>query len=162
MRRVFPALIVAIVALGLAAQMKYAGPKPEKKDVPYLIHAATLVQTEIVRSSPKADGDSTTWSIPGETSLARTPLALPAFVIDAGAIAPDKLQLYPFEQKGGRRELTLKRRPNPDSDDTLPILITVAPLSGTLYRVEVVNEVPNGEYGFTTPGSNQFFCFTVF
>ena len=31
-----------------------------------------------------------------------------------------------------------------------------------LFRIETVNELPNGEYGFTIPGSNQFFCFTGF
>jgi hypothetical protein len=81
------------------------------------------------------------------------------FVIDAAAIAPEKLRLYPFEKNGGRRELTLKKK---GDNDVEPVLLTVSPLGGTLYRIEVVNDVPNGEYGITTPGSNQFFCFTVF
>jgi hypothetical protein len=156
MRRLLPVLILTVC---LAAQVKYAGPKPEKKDVPYLIHASSLLQTETARPTPKDDGDSTLWSIPGESSLARTPLALPAFVIDADAIAPAKLRLYPFEQRDGRRQLRLKRQ---GASEVEPVLITVAPLGGTLYRIEVVNEVQNGEYGLTVPGSNQFFCFTVF
>jgi hypothetical protein len=156
MRRILTGIILVI---GLSAQTKYAGPKPEKKDVAYLIHASTLVQTEIARPVPKDDGGTTTWSIPGESSLAKTPLALPAFIIDASAIAPLKLQLYQFELKGAHRELMLAKN---GTGENQPILITVANLSGTLYRIEVVNEVPNGEYGLTIPGSNQFFCFSVF
>jgi hypothetical protein len=153
------ALTILVFAIGLAAQTKYSGPKPDKKDVPYLVHAANLVQTEIVHSTPKEDGDRTTWSVPGESSLAKTPLALPIFLIDAASIAPLKLRLYAFEQKGGRRELTLNRNGSTETD---PILLTISNVSGTLYRIELVNEIPNGEYGLTVPGSNQFFCFSVF
>jgi hypothetical protein len=156
MRRLLTGIVLAV---GLGAQAKYAGPKPDKKDVPYLIHASTLVQTEIARPVPKEDGGMTTWSIPGESSLAKTPLALPAFIIDAAAVSPAKLLLYRFELKGAHRELTLAKN---GTGDNQPILITVANLSGTLYRIEVVNEVENGEYGLTIPGSNQFFCFSVF
>jgi hypothetical protein len=156
MRRLISTLILT---LGLAAQIKYTGPKPEKKDVPYLIHGSTLVQTEVARPTPKDTADQIAWSIPGESSLAKTPLALPMFVLDAATIAPEKLRLYPFTTNGGRRELTLKKK---GDSETQPVLLTVAPLGGTLYRIEVVNDVPNGEYGITTPGSNQFFCFTVF
>jgi hypothetical protein len=156
MRRVLTGILLAIA---LGAQTKPAVPKPDKKDVPYLIHAGTLVQTEIARPVPKSDGALTTWSIPGESSLAKTPLALPALVIDAMAISPAKLELYQFELKGAHRELTLAKN---WTGETQPILITVSNLSGTLYRIEVVNEVENGEYGLTVPGSNQFFCFSVF
>jgi hypothetical protein len=146
-----------VLAAGLLAQTKSTGLKPDKKDVPYLVHAATLVQTEIVHSTPKEDAGRTVWSLPGESSLAKTPLALPIFLIDAGAIAPLKLRLYAFEPKNGRRELTLGKDVEAD-----PILLTVASVSGTLYRIELVNDIPNGEYGLTIPGSNQFFCFSVF
>jgi hypothetical protein len=153
------ALTGIFLALALAAQTKKPLPKPDKKDVIYIVHAATLVQTEIARPIPKDTGDSTTWSIPGESSLAKTPLALPIFTIDAAALAPEKLQLYQFTVNGSRRELTLKKKGPSETD---PILITVSNIAGTLYRIEVVNEVPNGEYGLTIPGSNQFFCFSVF
>jgi hypothetical protein len=156
MRRAITGIVLAI---GLAAQTRKALPKPEKKDVLYLVHASNLVQTEIVRPVPKDNGDSTTWSIPGESSLAKTPLALPLMTIDAAMIAPEKLQMYQFQQNGSRRELTLKKK---GPSETEPVLITISNISGSLYRIEVVNEVENGEYGLTVPGSNQFFCFTVF
>jgi hypothetical protein len=161
MRRSLTGIVPAgiVLAMLLTAQTKYTGPKPERKDVPYLILASNLVQTEVARPVPKEDGGMTTWSIPGESSLAKTPLGLPAFVIDAATISPAKLRMYPFELKGAHRELTLGKN---GAGDTQPILITVSNLSGTLYRIEVVNEVPNGEYGLTIPGSNQFFCFSVF
>lgn len=142
-----------LLALALATQTKKVLPKPERKDVIYIVHAATLVQTEVARVNPKQSPEGAVWSIPGETSPARTPLALPIFTLDAASIDARKLGLYPFEAKGGRRELTSK---------TEPILITVSPISASLYRVEVVNEIPNGEYALTVPDSNQFFCFTVF
>jgi len=153
------ALTGLVLALCLSAQTKKPLPKPDKKDVVYIVHAATLVQTEIMRPAPKDNGDSTTWSIPGEASLAKTPLALPIFTIDAGSLAPEKLRLYQFEQKGAHRELTLKKR---SAGEPEPVLITISNIAGSLYRIETVNEIPNGEYGFTIPGSNQFFCFTVF
>lgn len=159
MRRALTAIVSLAIAVTLAAQIKKAIPKPDKKDVLYLVHASTLVQTEIVRPVPKDDGASNTWSIPGESSLAKTPLALPIFTIDTASIAPEKLQLYPFEIKDAHRELTLRKK---GPSETEPILITISPISGTLYRIELVNEIPNGEYGLTIPGSNQFFCFSVF
>jgi len=159
MRPALTAIVTVAAAITLAAQIKKALPAPGKKDVLYLVHAGTLVQTEIVRPVPKDDGASNIWSIPGESSLAKTPLALPIFTIDAYAIAPEKLQLYPFEIKGAHRELTLKKK---GPSETEPIFITIFPVAGTLYRIELVNEIPNGEYGLTIPGSNQFFCFSVF
>jgi hypothetical protein len=159
MRKALAIAVTLSVAVTLAAQIKKAIPKPDKKDVIYLVHASNLVQTEIVKPTPKDDGQSLTWSIPGESSLARTPLALPIFTVDAAIIAPEKLQLYPFEIKGAHRELSLKKK---GPSETEPILITITPISGTLYRIELVNEIPNGEYGLTVPGSNQFFCFSVF
>jgi hypothetical protein len=153
------ALTLIVFAIGVAAQTTYTGPRPDKKDVPYLVHAAALVQTEIARSTPIPDGDRTIWSIPGESSLAKTPLALPMFIIDSTAVVPARLRLYPFEPKDGRRRLTLSNKGQGEAE---PILITVSNVSGTLYRIETVNEIPNGEYCLTTPGSNRFFCFSVF
>src|ERR1035437_9191913 len=108
MRRALTGIV--LLAIALAAQTKKPLPKPHRKDALYIVHAATLVQTEIVRPAPKDTGDSTTWSIPGESSLAKTPLALPIFTIDAATVTPEKLQLYQFEIKGAHRELTLKKR----------------------------------------------------
>jgi hypothetical protein len=159
MRRALTAIVILTTALALTAQIKKAIPKPDKKDVLYLVHASSLVQTEVARPAPKDDGANTTWSIPGESSLAKTPLALPIFTIDAAAIVPEKLQLYPFEVKGAHRELTLRKK---GPSETEPILIAISSISGTLYRIELVNEIPNGEYGLTIPGSHQFFCFSVF
>jgi hypothetical protein len=146
-------LIGIVFAIAVAAQTKKVIPRPDKKDVVYLVHASTLVQTEVARPTPKDSPEGTIWSIPGESSLARTPLALPIFTIAAAAIDPQKLRLLPFEVKGSRREVTSK---------TEPILITVSPISGSHYRIETVNEIPNGEYALNVAGSNQFFCFTVF
>jgi len=137
-----------------AALLLAAGPKPEKKDVPYLVHANNLVQTEVVKAS--AEGGS--YIIPGETSLARTPLALPIFMMDSSAIKPDQLRMVRLTVKGGHREAASGKT---TPDDQAPILLTVTNLGGGIYKFEVVNEVENGEYALTA-GPGQFFCFTVF
>lgn len=136
-----------------AALLLAAGPKPEKKDVPYLVHANNLLQTEVV----KASAEGNTYIIPGETSLARTPLALPIFLMDSSAIKPQQLRMVRLTVKGGHREALLSK----GADDQPPILLTLTNLGGGIYKFEVVNEVENGEYALTA-GTGQFFCFTVF
>ena len=40
--------LAAVVVLGTLLAQKYNGPTPAKADVPYLIHADSLVETETV------------------------------------------------------------------------------------------------------------------
>jgi hypothetical protein len=136
-----------------------AGPKPDKKDVPYLVHANTLVQTEVAKPSGEDSTEGSRYTVPGETSLARTPLALPIFLLDASEIKPEKVRLVRLTAKNGHREVLLLKRPGPDD---APILLTVTNLGGGVYRFETVNEIENGEYALNVAGTNQFFCFTVF
>jgi hypothetical protein len=141
-----------------------AGPKPDKKDVPYLVHANTLVQTEVAKPSAEDSPEGSRYIVPGETSLARTPLALPIFLLDAAEIRPEKLRLIRLTAKSGHREAMFPKRPGPPSlsqTDDAPILLTITNLGGGLYRFESVNEIENGEYALVA-GANQFFCFTVF
>ena len=74
--------------------------------------------------------------------------------MDAG-----KLQLYRFEVKAGHRELTFRKKGKASGQ---PIALSVSLISGTLYRLEVVPGLENGEYGLSPEGANQVFCFTVF
>jgi hypothetical protein len=67
--------------------------------------------------------------------------------------------LFRLESKNGHREITFpkKGRGGPD-----PLRLSVTQLEGTLYRVEAVDSLPNGEYSLTPEGSNQVFCFAVY
>lgn len=145
-----------LVLLGI---LLAAGPKPDKKDVPYLVHANTLVQTELVKPSAEETTEGSRYTVPGETSLARTPLALPIFLLEASEIKPERVRLIRLKAMSGHREALLLKRPGPDD---APILLTVTNLGGGVYRFETVNEIENGEYALNVAGTNQFFCFTVF
>jgi hypothetical protein len=151
-----------LVLLGI---LLAAGPKPDKKDIPYLVHANTLVQTEVAKPSAEDSPEGARYTVPGETSPARTPLALPIFLLDASEIKPEKLRLIRLTANNGHREALLPKRPAPASlsqTNDAPILLTVANLGGGVYRFETVNEVENGEYALNVVGTNLFFCFTVF
>src|SRR5579864_1399345 len=88
--------ILPLLLLAFCAQAeKYSGPKPPKPDVPYLVHADNLVETEVLEAKEqKGKKDVVTYLIPGANSTAKTPLASPIFLIQADKIAADKLQLY--------------------------------------------------------------------
>src|SRR5260370_25395808 len=83
---------------------KYAGPKPPKPDVAYLVHADNLVETEVLEAKEqKGKKYVITYIIPGANSSARTPLASPIFLIQAQNIAAAKLQLFRLDSKNGQR-----------------------------------------------------------
>src|SRR5690242_6762765 len=95
---------LAPVGLAMAQREKYSGPIPPKKDVPYLLHADSLVETETVMASQTSGKNGEIFSVNGETSSARTPLAEPIFLMAADRITPSALGLYRFEISGGRRQ----------------------------------------------------------
>jgi hypothetical protein len=136
-----------------------AGPKPDKKDIPYLLLANSLVQTEVVRPTAERTAEGARYSIPGETSLAKTPLALPVFLIDSAQIRPEKLKLIRLTASSGHRQALVRKTPSLDDP---PLLLTATKLADTIYRIEAVNEIENGEYALNAAESDQFFCFTVF
>jgi len=136
-----------------------SGPKPEKKDVPYLVHTNSLVETEIIKPGAAEAAAGTVYSVPGESSPARTPLALPVFLLDASGIQPQTPRLIRLTSKAGHREAIVLKKPDPNDAQ---ILLTVTNLGAGLYRFEVVNEIENGEYALIAPGSPLLFCFTVF
>ena len=105
---------VAAVSLLMSAD-RYDGPRPPKPDVPYLVHANHLVETEIGEARENSGKKDTTYMIPGAASPAKTPLAEPIFIVDAKTLAPDQMELYRLEVKGGQREvvMTQKRRHSP-------------------------------------------------
>jgi hypothetical protein len=154
--RIVAALLVS--AWVLPAQ-KYNGPQPPKPDLPYLVHADTLVPTEEAEAKEEDRKDEIIYTITGATSPAATPLASPVFLIRAEQIAPDKLEIYKLEPKNGKREILFRRK---KKQVARPIRCTVNSIGENLYKLEVDESLGNGEYSITPSGSNQVFCFRVF
>jgi hypothetical protein len=161
MRTIILTLCAAFFVLPLAAQKdKYEGPTPPKDDVPYLLHATNLVETEVTEAAQEDKKNATFFAIKGASSPVRTPLAEPIFIIKTAKINADKLELYKFESIKGRRELTLKERPG--KNDPRPLHLTVTKVGKDLYRVEVSEQLENGEYSLSPASSNQVFAFQVY
>src|SRR5713226_8653987 len=91
-------LIGIVFLAGLAAQ-KYSGPRPAKPDLPYLVHADSLVETEVSEAKEEKRKDDMAYIVAGASSSAKTPLAAPAFIFQAGQIPADNIQPYRFEVK---------------------------------------------------------------
>lgn len=152
-------MLIAAAAL-VFGQEKYTGPRPPKPDVLYLVHADNLVPTEVSDSRPESKHNEVTYIIEGTSSPARTPLAEPIFLIQADKIQPQALELYKVETKGGRREVNISTRHTRGGPKALRL--TVTPLGDRLYRVEVDDELDNGEYAISPNGSDTVFCFEVY
>jgi hypothetical protein len=153
MRRLSLLLLFASVVLGAD---KYDGPRPPQPDLAYLVHADNLIPTEAL----EAKEESGNYTVPGATSPARTPLAEPIFLIESEKVFPDRLELYRWDVKGGRRELAVgkgKRRGNARA-----LHLSVNKLDGKLYRVEASEPLEPGEYSLSPNDSNKVFCFEVY
>lgn len=147
-----------VIAGGLFAADKYAGPVPPKPDIPYLLHASTLVETEVADAREGKKND--TYTISGASSPARTPLAEPIFIIDAHKIAPETFELYRMDVKGGNREVSLSG--NRRRGGSRALHLAVKPLGGHLFRVEVDEALENGEYALSPSGDNRAYCFEIY
>jgi hypothetical protein len=148
--------VLLTIPLAVLAAEKYDGPRPPKPDVAYLVHADSLIPTEAL----EAKDDGGLYTVPGASSTARTPLAEPIFLIQSDKILPERLELYRWEVKGGRRELATgkgKRR-----GSAHPLHLSVNKVDGRLYRVEASEPLENGEYSLSPNDSNQVFCFEVY
>jgi hypothetical protein len=158
-RRLFACLLAAGAAWG---QGKYKGPRPTEPDMPYLLHASTLVPTEKGEAKEESrKDDAIAYLVPGAESPVKTPLASPIFLMQMEKITPEQLQVYRVEPgKGGQREVVFSKRRQQNNPRSFRL--SIARLEGNLYRLEVVESLPNGEYCLTPEGSNQVFCFQVY
>jgi len=144
-----------------AAPREYTGPVPPKPDVPYLVHADNLIETEVDEARQQKRKRDEVYVVTGATSKARTPLAEPIFLLRSEKITPDSLELYRQEVRAGNREVVFpenkKRAPH-------PLRLVWTRLADKLYRIEVSENLglENGEYLLTPRGSNLVFCFTVY
>jgi hypothetical protein len=151
-------LLCSLAAGWLNCAEKYTGPIPPKPDIPYLLHASNLVETEVGEARQENHKNDVTFTIAGAASPARTPLAEPIFIIDARNISPERFELYRVDVKGGNREVsasTGRRRGR-------ALHLTVKPLSNHLYRIEADEALDNGEYLLTLNGDNKVFCFEIY
>jgi hypothetical protein len=152
-------MLLAVTA-GLVFGQKYTGPKPPKPDVLYLLHADNLIPVEIEEAKQETKKSEVQASVNGTTSPTRTPLAEPIFILEAEKIQPTSLELYKFDTKNGRREVTLSQKRT--RGGPRPLRLSVTKLEGKLYKIEVDEQIENGQYGISPNGSNLVFCFEVY
>jgi hypothetical protein len=159
-------ILLALLALTTIApaQKKYSGPRPPKPDVPFLLHASSLVETETSEAKEEDRKDWKAYVLMTPSSSARTPLAEPIFLLDSQKITPEKLQLYKLEVKNGRREVLFPANAKKQKDAPKPYRLLVTRLEPSLFRLEVNfgMGLDNGEYCLTPEGANQVFCFSVY
>lgn len=154
-------MLGALTAAALIAQAdKYTGPKPPKTDVPYLLHATALLETDTGSAREEKTKDGLLYVLDGVAAKSRTPLAEPIFILSAKKLLPDKISCWKMTVKGGRRELSIPAKPKKDSPR--PARIMVTKLEGDLYKLELSENLENGEYVLSPDGSNEVFAFTVY
>jgi hypothetical protein len=153
-------LAVCLLVAGSAYSQKYAGPRPSKPDVPFLLHATKLLETDSAEAKEESRKDGTAFLLGGVAATAKTPLAEPIFLFESQKIPPEKLQLWKLEVKNGRREIFLPQKRKKDSPR--PVHLSITKLGGGLYRIEANETLENGEYALTPDGSNQVFSFQVY
>ena len=152
--------LFCLAAAWLAGADKYAGPVPPKPDVPYLLHASNLVETETGQARQDNRKNDSTFVISGASSTARTPLAEPIFIVDARNMSAERIELYKLEVKGGNREVSPYQRGRRGASKAVHLQVT--PLGNHLYRIEVDEPLENGEYALTPSGDNRVFCFEIY
>jgi hypothetical protein len=154
------AIVLLLLAAPLLAQ-KYAGPVPEKEDLPYIIQADNLIPTDAGEAKEQSGKkDEKVYIIDGVAAKAQTPLASPIFLIKTKELVPEKLTIYKLEVKNGHREITFrdgKRAKNPE-----PVHVNVRRVTEGLYRIEISDSLANGQYSITPQGANDVFCFEIF
>ena len=131
---------------------------PDKPDIPYLIHAASLIETEQSKAGEETRKNDFLYVVPGAAAGVTTPLAGPEFLFRSESIDPNDFQLYKFESKNGRRELLFRRKKKILAE---AIRVTVFPMEEGLARIRVYESLTAGEYCLTPNGSDAVFCFTV-
>ena len=148
-------IILLVWAFSAAAQEL---PAPPKKDVPYIIHATSLVEVEQNDAVPEEDKKQLIYYVPGASSGVTTPLGFPEFLFTPEQIDPRSLELYRFEPVNGRREILIRKK---KKTVARPYFIDVFPHADGVMRIRVDGSLSPGEYCLTPNGSDKVFCFTV-
>ncbi len=158
-------LAVALLAAGGTAgyAQEYTGPPPPKADVPYLLHAEDLIETEVGEARVEERKKEVANITPGAASPVRTPLAEPIFILLSEELAPEDLRLYRLEVVKGQREVAfpndqrrrIRRGPH-------PLHLSMKQLDENLFWIEANEVLENGEYCLKPTGSQAVFCFQVY
>ena len=159
--RRFLLVTLALTSLALA-QKKYTGPRPPKPDLPYLLHASNLVETETGEAREEKRKDEVANVMRGASSPARTPLAEPIFILQTEKLQAERIELYKVAVKNGNREVVIPSAGKRRRDGPRPLRLSVSRLEGSLYRIEANQWLDNGEYCLSPSGSQQVFCFQVY
>lgn len=157
-QRVPLAALSACIAAGVLFAQPYSGPRPPKKDVPYLLQASRLIETEVQREPASKTKEGQLITVPGATSPARTPIPEPVFLFSPDRLRADQLVLRRFEAKNGQRELVLRGSSDAESDFHL----TLRKLAPDLYRIEADEMLDAGQYALVPQGESTIFCFAVY
>ncbi len=155
-------VLLALVPALAQAPRKYNGPRPPKPDVPYLLHASKLIETEKSAATESKAKDGTLYTVPGAESPVKTPVPEPIFLFKAEKVNPDTLALYRMTPRGGSRTLPVPAQGRRRKDSPRPIFLLVTPLEPGLFRVEVNEPLEDGEYCLSPDGSNDVFCFSEY
>jgi len=159
--RTFSLFAVALLVCAQAfAADKYTGPRPPKADVPYLLHADNLIETEVGQASQESKKDQSVAVINGANSPVRTPLSEPIFIIRTDKLQGDRFECYKLESKNGKREVVIGQKKG--KGVPRPVYLAVTRLDDRLYKIEVDEPLENGEYSLTPQGSDQTFSFAVY
>jgi hypothetical protein len=152
--------LVLLIALSVLAAERYSGPRPPKADVPYLLHADNLTETEIGTAKSQERKDVVIATLPGASSPVKTPLAEPIFLVKTDKLVIDKLAAYKLDVKNGSREVVVNARKAKNVGR--PLHLQVTKLDDKLYRVEIDEILENGEYALSPDGSDETFSFQVY
>lgn len=153
-------LLAFALAAALTAQGRYDGPRPEKADLPYLLHARNLVETEPGEAVMSTDKRFTVYTVAGAASSVKTPVPEPIFLFKSERINADRLSLYKMTVERGSRVIRFPERPGKNTPK--PVFLMVTPLEKGLFKVEVNEPIEDGEYCLTPDGENIVFCFTTY
>jgi len=154
------AAVVVLAGAPLLAADKYTGPRPSKADVPYLLHADNLIETEIGTAGQESRKDASVAVLNGASSPVKTPLSEPIFIIRTDKLQADRFELYKLESKNGRREVVIGQKKG--KGVSRPVYLSVSRLDDRLYKIEVDEPLENGEYSLTPQGSDQTFSFAIY
>jgi len=155
-------LLAAPAPLAAQGSKKYAGPRPEKADVPYLLHASKLIELEKSTAAESKTKEGTLYTVSGAESPVKTPVPEPIFLFKADRLNPDRLTLYRMTVRGGSRTLYFPEGGRRRKDGPRPVFVLVTMLEPGLYRVEVNEPLEDGEYCLSPEGSNDVFCFSEY
>jgi hypothetical protein len=153
-------LLLVSLSASLIAADTYNGPRPPKPDVPYLLHADHLIETEVNEAREDNRKGEVSYTIPGASSPVRTPMAEPIFIIQTQQLVAERIELYKLDVKNGQREVTLSQKRK--RGGPRPIHTLVTRLGDRLFKIEADEPLENGEYSLSPNDSNRVFCFEIY